>query len=463
MKIELAGYNVDAKLLKSRSVCSSLTPETISAAYARISRSDKSVGELREEAVLEVEKARASNEKIIFDMGHASVAEHAVFNFDITGISRLAIEWLERFRLCSYTEKSQRYVKLDHDFIIPKEIKGTPIEKELHKLISEQVKCYLQLVDGNIPKEDARYATVLATTGQLGMTVNARNLELIIRRSAESPLFEVRDLGQQLHAEVLPIAPSLIRYTEPTQPEKRRRFKMLKLISSIGTVESDDQFYPNTVKKIHRTGNADCQVAAALVHEVTNHPFIACLRWAENLNRTQIGGIFHEALKSLGPYDAVPRVFEHVYLTFEVTLSASAYAQLKRHRMTTQTVQDYNQALGVTVPPSVKEAGLEDAFMEQIKKSESAYEQIHRRHPYAALYALTNAHRRRVLLTMNLRELYHFIRLREDHHAQWEIRRIAEKMHEKAKLEMPHGTMLLCGKGKVDYETRSKEADNGTS
>ena len=45
-----------------------LTPETISAAYARISRDARPVDELRAIARAEVEKARKSNDRIIF--GH---------------------------------------------------------------------------------------------------------------------------------------------------------------------------------------------------------------------------------------------------------------------------------------------------------------------------------------------------------------------------------------------------------
>ncbi len=101
---------MDAELLESLREAlpekMELTPETVSAAYARISRSPRTVGELRASARLEVEKARRSNRAIVFDMGHSSVAEHAVFNLDITGISRLVVEEVERFRLCSYMEKS---------------------------------------------------------------------------------------------------------------------------------------------------------------------------------------------------------------------------------------------------------------------------------------------------------------------------------------------------------------------
>ena len=123
MKILLAGYNVDYNLIRELKEKSALrqdiTPETISAAYARISRSPKSVNELRADALTEVDKARKSNRNIVFEMGHSSVAEHAVFNIDVIGVSRLLTEEIEKFRLCSYTEKSQRYVLFDGDFVVP--------------------------------------------------------------------------------------------------------------------------------------------------------------------------------------------------------------------------------------------------------------------------------------------------------------------------------------------------------
>ena len=96
-----------------------LTPEVLSASYARISRDPRPIGEIRVDSKEEIEKARRSNSSIIFKMGHHSVAEHAVFNLDVVNLSRYAVEELEKFRLCSYTEKSQRYISLDGDFVIP--------------------------------------------------------------------------------------------------------------------------------------------------------------------------------------------------------------------------------------------------------------------------------------------------------------------------------------------------------
>ncbi|MDR1324218.1 MAG: FAD-dependent thymidylate synthase, partial [Candidatus Margulisbacteria bacterium] len=120
----MAGYNLDAEViaeLKKNNPRQDVTPETLSAAYARISRDSRPINELRQAARAEVEKSRKSNQKIIFGLGHSSVAEHAVFNFDVIDVSRRAMEELEKFRLCSYTEKSQRYITLDSAYITPPE------------------------------------------------------------------------------------------------------------------------------------------------------------------------------------------------------------------------------------------------------------------------------------------------------------------------------------------------------
>ena len=135
MKVILAGYNIDSvvieELKKNSPPRKDITPETMSASYARISRDPLPANELRAIARAEVERARRSNRNIIFKMGHHSVAEHAVFNFDIVGVSRLALEEIEKFRLCSFTEKSQRYIKLEDDFVVPDEVKSR-FRKNLH-------------------------------------------------------------------------------------------------------------------------------------------------------------------------------------------------------------------------------------------------------------------------------------------------------------------------------------------
>ena len=151
MKVYLAGFNVDLEVLRQLEEKAGkredLTPEVISAAYARISRDPRPINEIRQTAREEVEKSRRSNSTIIFKMGHHSVAEHAVFNLDIIGVSRYCMEELEKFRLCSYTEKSQRYITLDKDYVIPEEIKGTNFEADFVGMIKKQNEAYFNLFE----------------------------------------------------------------------------------------------------------------------------------------------------------------------------------------------------------------------------------------------------------------------------------------------------------------------------
>jgi len=70
MLVQIAGYNIDKSLIDKLDP-NIATPETISAAYARVSRSSKSVSELRKESIRQIVKARTSNESIIFGMGHS--------------------------------------------------------------------------------------------------------------------------------------------------------------------------------------------------------------------------------------------------------------------------------------------------------------------------------------------------------------------------------------------------------
>jgi len=479
LTVELAGYNIDASVANKATydivAKDQLTPETISAAYARISRSSASIHELRNIAIHEVEKSRATNKRVVFDMGHTSIAEHAVLNFDISGISRLAIEWLESFRLCSFTEKSQRYVDLDHDHVLPFEIQGTAYQNDFESLLKKQADAYeviyknllnryLEKSDSTLnrkekvfldgkAKEDARYVSSLATTGQLGMTVNARNLEHIIQRAASSAIVEINELGELLYHVALAKVPSLLRYVESSDFEVYTKASLRDLTSLYAHV-SDCMI--NDVSLVNCTHDIDRYLAAILLMSHSTLPFDACIRSAENLDEKNIIDLFLEVFSRKTMYESVYREFEHIVLTFEVVLSASAYAQLKRHRMTTQSVQPYALSLGLTIPPAIaSDDVMNDEMMQVVMCASELYARMGGAECSFAAYALTNAHRRRILITLNLRELYHMASLREDIHAQWDIRDIVGKMTCSLKERAPYASLMLCGKD--SYETRHKE------
>jgi len=493
MDVILAGHNIDFDVVRQIAAehpeRRDLTPETVAAAYARISRNPKPVNELRTLARGEVEKARASNRNIVFDMGHSSIAEHAVFNLDVLGVSRLLVEEIEKFRLASYTEKSQRYVLFKDDFVIPAEVRKTPLEEVFTSTVRMQNRFYQELFEKLRPyvfaqnpdlaadpanrlllegwaKEDARYIIPLATQTQLGMTVNARNLELMIRRLAAAPLIEAQEYSRRLFDATNGVAPSLVRYTEPTpydlETAEDLRAQAARIIAKRqehppgDRPDADegitDRAAPGAgekglfVRLLDSTPGADAKVAAALLHSAVNLPLARCREIAGRMDRQEKEALIKTALQRMKSYDAAPREFETVDLTFELTISATCFAQMKRHRMATLTVQDYEPALGVTIPSAVLAIGMEKPFRDICAGTEDAWEQIRRTAPAAAAYILTNAHRRRAALKVNARELYHISRVRADRHAQWDIRETAIRMVAEGRKVMPLTLLLAVGK-----------------
>ncbi len=475
MKIILAGYNLDYDLirkLKDKSALKQdLTPETISAAYARISRSPKPVNELREIACTEVDKARQSNRNIVFSMGHSSVAEHAVFNIDVLGVSRFLVEEIEKFRLCSFTEKSQRYVLFDKDFVIPEEIKKADManlyistirmQNEYYHQLYEQLKPYIFLKNKSLAenpanrpllegwaKEDARYVIALATETQLGMTINTRNLELMLRRLAALPFAEAREYSQKLYAATKDIAPSLIRYIQATDYDRLTKPNLHKQAETF-CAQYNKTTSPKQSDAVCLTffsPSADIKVAACLLFSSSNLNYSQSLNCATSMSQKDIKFLLKTAFEHLQAHDAVLREMENVDLQFELIVSASCFAQLKRHRMATIIAQDYHPQLGVTVPPSIRTIGEQKNFTEIMRHTQNTYEQISKKAPLAAAYVLTNAHRKRVLMKFNARELYHIARMRADEHAQWDIRKLTEDMLKQAKKVMPLTLMMACGK-----------------
>ncbi len=488
LMVLLAGYNGDIGALRSGR--GDFTPETLSAAYARISRSPEPVPVLRQRAREEVEQARRSNRTIVFGLGHHSVAEHAVLNFDILGCSRLAIEALEWHRLCSFTEKSQRYITLNGDHVVPIEMNRAEAStlcgvieaqnqlyfhllpllearlRELHPELDKQRS--QQTVLEGWAKEDARYVVSLATTGQLGFTCNARNLELVIRRTRHHHLEEVRRLGQLLFEEARTVVPSLIvladeqLFREAYGTDLRDRYlqdAQADLQAAAGSVTMAAEQKPHRcgtnqgqVTMVDHTPEPDVAIISALLFAAGRGSLEHCLRTARCLSPEERSSFVRQTLVHLSEHDSPPRAFEEATFRFELTVDASAMAQLKRHRMATQHWGPYDPDLGVTVPPAVDEVGEADRFTDLMEQTSATYLMLKEALSFrdlpveAATYALTNAHRRRVSITMNLRELYHFSRLREDGHAQWAIRQIANDLSALVSQAAPVTSLLLGGK-----------------
>jgi flavin-dependent thymidylate synthase len=507
LSVLLAGYNIDADLLaqtidllralKSRTDVGStsdliqadakdlfdfiserlhsdiaieaFTPETISAAYARISRDPQNVTELRKAARFGVARARKSNENIIFGLGHASVAEHATFNFDVSGISRLASEALQSHRLLSFTEKSQRYITIGEDYVIPPEAEALGCKSRFEEFIPELFAGYTEvysalrekylsgcrdsikkseeaLLEGRA-KEDARYLLPLACSTQMGMTMNARNTEHVIADLSDHPLAEFRELGRAIHKAVGGLAPSLVKYVQRGNYPRRNRDRVAEFFPVDQQKVTFGLCDGPSVRVIDFSPDGEDRILRGLAFSCGHRKWVESVRELDSRAREQL---WLELFRDIRPHDSVLREFELIHITFEIEVSAACFGQLKRHRMATLLSQPYNSADGAIIPPSVRDAGLVDRFSKAIDHSNRIAGSIHEIEPKLAPYLLTNAHKKRVLMQASARELYHFARLRSDSHAQWEIRELSIAMLNEANRIWPNALMMACGKDKFD-------------
>ena len=190
-------------------------PEPTVAMAARLCYSSRDIGELRDD--LGESEARELLEKLL-SMGHLSALEHAQFTFGIQGISRACSHQLVRHRLASYSQQSQRYVRLKQvQAVVPPSIAERPgAAAEFNAKLEELWALYARWVDEGIPAEDARYLLPNACETKLVVTMNARELRHFFRlRLCRRAQWEIRDLALAMLRAAAPLAPTLFRGAGP--------------------------------------------------------------------------------------------------------------------------------------------------------------------------------------------------------------------------------------------------------
>ncbi|WZL72653.1 FAD-dependent thymidylate synthase [Clostridiaceae bacterium 35-E11] len=215
-------------------------PEKVVAAAAKLCYSAVGVDKIMEDLTdVKIEKFVG----MLMDLGHESPIEHVNFTFAVEGVSRVLTHQLVRHRIASYSQQSQRYVKLEQfDYIIPPSIEMIPEAKERFiAIMEEDQKCYHELVEilhkkhysrlleeGKTAKkanmmaekmaiEDARYVFPNACETKIVFTMNARTLmNFFHHRCCERAQWEIRELATQMLRQVKEVAPNLFKNSGPS-------------------------------------------------------------------------------------------------------------------------------------------------------------------------------------------------------------------------------------------------------
>jgi thymidylate synthase (FAD) len=230
---------MEAKL-KVKVIAHTPEPEKIVASAAKLCYSKVGVEDIMD---------NLSNEKaekflgMLMDMGHESPIEHVSFTFAVEGVSRALSHQLVRHRIASYSQQSQRYVKLEQfEYIVPPNIDAIPEARELFiKTMEEEQRAYDSLVkillekhtqklmeEGKDEKsavkaaekmaiEDARYVFPNACETKVVFTMNARTLfNFFHHRCCNRAQWEIRRMADEMLKEVRGIAPTLFKNCGPS-------------------------------------------------------------------------------------------------------------------------------------------------------------------------------------------------------------------------------------------------------
>ena len=151
---------------------------------------------------------------------HDSVLEHWSATFAISGISRACSHQLVRHRIASYSQQSQRYVKMNgFEYVTPESIDkaSDDVFNEFLSLMDAIDRTYQSFIERGIPEEDARYVLPNACCTNIIVTMNARSLRYFFKlRLCRKSQWEIRELATKMLSLVKEVSPTLFKNAGPS-------------------------------------------------------------------------------------------------------------------------------------------------------------------------------------------------------------------------------------------------------
>lgn len=390
---------------QSRAIIVVKNPEALraAAASARISTQQGTALEIFEKSAGGEKDLNLLNK--VLSSGHKSIIEHQSVTIAFNDVSVFAEQFIIEARLAAFTVKSRRYV----DFGAAGWVRPNGLTDEqaarYDALMAARFEDYRRLLELGIPKEDARFVLPYCLRSNFYMTVDARELILLVGamlrgRGAGCP--EIVSLGTQLKAQFDGMYPGVL----DRELERLPKYTPFPFPAEI----HEGKAKPGDAGLIDAPTDGASLLKAAMA----------------------FSGRFPEGdLRGLLT-DARPRELEALHYTFRIKrISLACLTHFTRHRMASLLIPPVAQALcdgDFVLPETVAaipeaEAIYRRAFHEQAAGARALAL------PAGALpYCALSGHEIDFLLTMNARELQHFMKLRTCRRAQWEIRGVAWRM-----------------------------------
>ena len=409
----------------SRAIIVNTNPEAlrVAAGSARISTQQGTAMEIYARSLGDEKDLNLMNK--VLSSGHKSVIEHQTLNIAFNDVSVLAEQFLIECRLASFTVKSRRYVDFgEAGWVCPEGLDDAQ-RAVYDAAMAARFGDYKRLISLGVPKEDARFVLPYCLRSNFFMTVNARELIALVCAmlyGRGKGFAEIEALGRQLKAQFDGIYPGVI------DAEAARYPKYAPMPA------------PQALKAgADRAGDAELIDAPRDAEDLLG----LALEFTGRFPARAFPDYRRENLRAMLT-DARPRELEVLRYTFRVRrVSLACVTHFTRHRM-----------LSLLVPPVV--AGLCDGdyvlpeTVKAIPEAEAVYRAAFEAQYNAAQAALSSGasmenlsyfalsgHEIDLMLSMNAREIVHFMRLRTCRRAQWEIRGVAWRMLEALRESCP--------------------------
>lgn len=386
----------------------------ICASAARISTTKGNAIEIFEKA-----KEHPKNQELlqkVFASGHKSVIEHAVFTFALKDVSAFVEQFFIECRLASFTVKSRRYVDFGSlGYHIPKDLEGEELTQYC-QYMDMLFEAYQTLLEGGIPKEDARFLLPYSFHSNFYCTLNARELFQIlsaIRYGRGQQIPELQDLADQIIRQAQEILPGVFSKLGDGRPDGK---------------SPDDSAAAPMIKVQDRVSFITPQDAGSI--RLLNAPSgpLDILKTAYSMSHPDSSSIpdIGILLTSLRPRELEQLTYS--FLISDVTLSGITH--IVRHRMQSiiipsiWTINHSKFILPDTIRP---DAHMAEIYQHVLARANTMAKQMSQNpvlRKYSYYYALSG-NVMDIMTTINARELKQFIQLRTCNRAQWEIRKIA--------------------------------------
>ncbi len=440
------------------------TPEQLAVAFAKCSRSSTPFDQNVDDVSLE--SAAAFHEKWVVGYGHGSVAEHAVAAVGIENIPQVIVKILEDSRLASFTEKSSRYQVFTRDRVaIPQTLEQSQFLADVNNLFDKLYglydECYAlleplmiertpqgKLSDGAYKAviralvcDRVRYLLPSASLTMVGMTANARVWAFAITKLLSTNDSIAQDVGKQIRDRLrgqdgedadaalakYPL-PTLLKYADPNEYQIKLPQTMSKLANEIMRDRHVDEKADKRVVCTFDDDMAEKRIAASLLARHGKTAQAEALRILSN-EPELIEKIIVTSLKDRGPHDPPPREFEHAFFQHQVVMDYGGWRDIQRHRMCTQSNQQLGTDLGYEIPVEIEEIGKEKEFAAVMELARDLnHKLLDAGLQNEAEYVVPMAYRRRLTITWNVRELFHFIELRSGKKGHPSYRKVAQDL-----------------------------------